>query len=107
MYQKKQTRPLVIFSYIVPLALFFFFFFKVFVMLMTYPFASSIKSVTELKNCCLSGENTGPKAAGFVSAALLASHCARAHFFSIPMAHASISPVHKLKLPAFAKLAQS
>lgn len=74
---------------------------------MTYPFASSIKSVTELKNCCLSGENTGPKAAGFVSAALLASHCARAHFFSIPMAHASISPVHKLKLPAFAKLAQS
>lgn len=74
---------------------------------MTYPFASSIKSVTELKNCCLSGENTGPKAPGFVSAALLASHCARAHFFSIPMAHASISPVHKLKLPAFAKLAQS
>lgn len=105
MYQKKQTRPLVIFSYIVPLALFFFS--LVFVMLMTYPFASSMKSVTELKNCCLSAENTGPKAAGFVSAALLASRCAHAHFFSIPMAHASVSPAHRLKLPAFAKLAQS
>lgn len=74
---------------------------------MTYPLASSMKSVTELRNCCPSGKSTGPKAAGFVSAALLASHCAHAQFFCIPMAHASNSPVHKLKLPAFAKLARS
>lgn len=37
---------------------------------------------------------------------MLASRRVPACFFCIPMAHASISLVHKLKLPAFAKLAQ-
>lgn len=42
----------------------------------------------------LSGEEGSPEAAGFVSAAVLASHCARAPFSDIPTARASVSPEH-------------
>lgn len=75
-------------------------------MLGVYPSASSIKSVTGLKNCCLCGINPVPQAAGFVSAALPCSHCAPAHLSCIPMAPASISAVPQLKLAAFAQLAR-
>lgn len=42
----------------------------------------------------LSGKNPGPEAAGFVSAAVLASHRAHAGFSYIPTARASVSLVH-------------
>jgi len=77
-------------------------------MLIMYFCASSMKSVTELKDlgCCLE-KALALRQPGWSQLLCLPLCWVHACFLCIPMLHAAIFLVRKLKLPAFAKLAQS